>query len=837
MKTHVLIGLAVVAMMASSVIAQAGPTPTPAEMAQARRWAAAKFAGQVETSTRESGLYVLANHDPVQLNNRNGQPLRLGSKSYTRGLYCHAVSNVLVRLPSPGKTFSAVVGVDSNQGIHQKRGSVVFSVFVGEKMVFESGLMSTVSRTVPVNVALEGATEFLLSIGDGGDGISCDQADWADAQVTLTAGKTLWLADLPLLRPNCEVFGTEPFVSFLYGGKPFAELSAKWKLKRSARKLDDQRSQRTLICTDPATGLVVRCEGIEFADFPAVEWVVYFENTGKADTPILENIQALDAMVPLVGVGKETLHWSKGGVASFEDFMPQQASLAMGAKQHLEAGTGRSSCRLLPFFNVEGQGSGVVVAIGWTGDWTAEFTNKPGGMHVKAGMTKTHLRLHPGEKIRSPRILMLTYRGDRWRGQNLLRRFILAHHRPKLNGEPLVAPITWGNWGGTSAEVHLDNIQKIIDARLPVDYYWIDAGWYGRDGKAGPWAEEVGNWIVAKDLYPNGFQPLSSLLQRSGRKLMLWFEPERVRKDSQWYKKHHDWLIDTKGSNCLMNLGDPEARKFVTDFISARIDEFGLGCYRQDFNMNPKPYWEAADAPDRQGISEIRYIEGLYAFWDELLARHPHLMIDNCASGGRRIDLETIGRATPFWRTDGPRNPVAHQNHTYGLMAWVPLSAISEDREGDDYEFRSSISSGLCVNWFHSGDGPQKKFYPEFPWAWGKRVLDQYLTFRHLYYGDYYPLTPFTLEETQWLGWQYDRPELGEGMLQLFRRKDSPYESIRVKPRGLDPGAVYTLTNLDVPGTTTVSGRELLEKGLSIVIKNQPGAAIVIYNRTSSAHE
>jgi len=312
---------------------------------------------------------------------------------------------------------------------------------------------------------------------------------------------------------------------------------------------------------------------------------------------------------------------------------------------------------------------------------------------------------------------------------------------------------------------------------------------------------------------------------------MLWFEPERVRKDSDWYRTHHDWVIDLQRDDCLFDLGNPAARTFLIDFISARIDEFGLGCYRQDFNMDPRDFWRAADAPDRQGMGEIRHIEGLYAFWDGLLARHPGLWIDNCASGGRRIDLETVGRATPFWRTDGPRDAVAHQCHTFGLMAWVPLSATSQDREGDDYEFRSSISSGLCVNWWHSGDGPQKPFYPEFPFAWGKRVLDQYLALRHLYYGDYYPLTPWSAEQSQWLGWQFDCPENGAGMIQVFRRQESIYESGRVQLHGLVPEAVYALTDLDTGTTTEASGRDLAEKGLLIALGTRPAAALVTYQR------
>ena len=77
-------------------------------------------------------------------------------------------------------------------------------------------------------------------------------------------------------------------------------------------------------------------------------------------------------------------------------------------------------------------------------------------------------------------------------------------------------------------------------------------------------------------------------------------------------------------------------------------------------------------------MTEIKHIEGLYAFWDELLARHPGLIIDNCAGGGQRIDLETISRSVPLSRSDlqcWPFDPTREQNQTQGLAPWVPLSA------------------------------------------------------------------------------------------------------------------------------------------------------------------
>ena len=82
-----------------------------------------------------------------------------------------------------------------------------------------------------------------------------------------------------------------PFFSFTYDGKPSAELLGLWKKSQSGRKLDDQRTERTSTWTDPKTGLEVRCVSVVYSDCPVVEWTVYFKNTGKADTPILENIQ------------------------------------------------------------------------------------------------------------------------------------------------------------------------------------------------------------------------------------------------------------------------------------------------------------------------------------------------------------------------------------------------------------------------------------------------------------------------------------------------------------------------------------------------------------------
>ena len=85
-----------------------------------------------------------------------------------------------------------------------------------------------------------------------------------------------------------------PF-SFAYDGKPSAELLPGWSVRHTQRDLDAQRREAVATYTDLKSGLEVRCVAVGYRDFPTVEWTVYFKNTGKADTPILAGIQALDA--------------------------------------------------------------------------------------------------------------------------------------------------------------------------------------------------------------------------------------------------------------------------------------------------------------------------------------------------------------------------------------------------------------------------------------------------------------------------------------------------------------------------------------------------------------
>ena len=573
-------------------------------------------------------------------------------------------------------------------------------------------------------------------------------------------------------------------------------------------------------------GIDVQLSFRTFRGFPAVEWVLALSNKQGADSPLIENLNALQ--VEFQGK-RPVLHWALGSSASRSDFAPRHQIIEPGSKFELAPKGGRSSdTTAFPFFNLDLGGHGVVVGIGWSGMWKAMVSRHGESVTIGAGMHTIRLRLRPGETIRTPKILLLFWHGGDWiRGNNLLRSFILAHHTPQRDEEPILGPLACNGGSKMFDEANLATEENQLDlarsykaAGIDTEYWWIDAGWF--DGR---WPNGVGNWSIRKDGFPRGLGPLSDALSELGMGLILWFEPERVYQGTRLDREHPDWIIALPDSpNRLLDLGNPEARKWLTDYVSEMIEREGIAIYRQDFNMDPMPYWRSRDEPDRIGITEIRHVEGLYAFWDELLERHPDLIIDNCASGGRRIDLETISRSIPLWRTDYQYyEPNGYQCHTYGLSLFLPISGTASGQP-DIYSFRSSMNAAIVLGW-----NPKD---PDFPAETARRLVSEYKRLRPLFHGDFYPLTPYSTKDDVWMAYQFHREDLGEGMVLAFRRPESEVGEMVLRLRGLDPEKAYEVVYEDLGAGQTAEGSDLLA-GLKVRIDTQPGSSLVTYRQKS----
>jgi len=508
-----------------------------------------------------------------------------------------------------------------------------------------------------------------------------------------------------------------------------------------------------------------------------------------------------------------------------------------------------------PYFNLTWSDGGLIAAIGWQGQWALEASRDGKDLRLTAGMTQldslpngahiqeaelTELWLKPSEEFRTPQIVLLPWKGaDRHVGQNIWRKWFVDEHMPKLNGAP-VPPLcpTQSNdyfpeqWDTAADQLTWLNAYEANDATPSTggthDHWWIDAGWTPiPDGANQTW-NWPGSWFPDPVRYPDGLKPILDRAREVGMRTIVWFEPERVRTGTWLHANHPEWLLNVDGGtdNFLLDFGNPAARDWAIQTIGDMIVNDGIDVYREDFNIGPLPLWRANDEHGRRGMTQIRYLEGRLAFWKALLQRSPGLVIDTCASGGRRMDVETLGLSVNFLRSDRVLDATANQTHTHGISSWVPLSGgvVRITGEPDDlYNARSCYGPSI----HHALDVRQ----PSAPWDMLKETAAEWKELSEHLYGDYFQLTPGGPSQDVWVAWQFGQPDTSAGFVQAFRRPGNGDQSRTIKLQGLQDNKRYTVTDRDTGASQTLRGKELMRDGITVTIDSNPGAKVLEYQR------
>jgi alpha-galactosidase len=458
-------------------------------------------------------------------------------------------------------------------------------------------------------------------------------------------------------------------------------------------------------------------------------------------------------------------------------------------------------------------------------------------------MQATRFRLKPGERVRTPRIVLLRYGGARLiDGHHAFRRLMLAHYVPREGDQPAMPPVAtntvaglWLRSSRTKQPLGLLNEAGELAAisraaTLGCEAYWMDAYWFPQ-----PWYQgNIGNWYPRPDDFPHGLRGLGDAAHQHGLKFVLWFAPLHVNPGTLWAREYPQFVHgggENRGG--VWKLGDPAARESLVGWLSDRRRQWAFDVYREDFGTGLPP----EEGDDRIGVAEMKHIDGFYEFWSELKRRNPGLLIDNCSGGGRRIDIETARLAYCLWRSDfndvgeglkdqphWPRMGRADQVMVTGLSLYYPLHAgpVWDMRP---YSFRSAMSPGIVIY----TDTESR----EFSAALAQQGIAELKMLRPLFLGDLYPLLPLTTSQADWYAYQLDRPDLGQGCVLVFRRPESPDAAREICLENLDPEARYAVS---ITGETyqhaepiVMSGRELARRKLQIDAR--PGSALLQYRK------
>ena len=614
--------------------------------------------------------------------------------------------------------------------------------------------------------------------------------------------------------PSREVAMEFP-VSFVYGGVASSDLMATWDFRVTEPEHLDGRTAYSCVWTAP-DGFEARLDVCLFDEPAAAEFHWVFTNNGVEPSQRVTEAYAIDLSAPSEE-GRCVLHTAMGGITGKVSPKPESAGFELAAtplgEKALTVSGGRSSNGHLPFYCLEHLSGdwGVAAALGWSGQWEArgDFDAASGRVTFRAGMSPVGFRMPPGGSVRMPRAMLVPYEGDARVGKNRLRRLLRDRYQGRLDGEQVLPPVSFSTWFVFHNDVNAAMLAELAEEAfdLGIEYFCLDAGWFDGDFPKG-----VGNWTVNREKFPDGLEAVADRVHELGMKFGLWFEPERVSEGTRWESEHGDLLYDARaaGDRRLLDLSKPEARRLVLDMMSGYIDRLGVDWIRYDFNINPLGFWTATEGPDEQGLAQLRYMNGLYSMLDELMQRHPGLLIEQCASGGRRIDLETVRHGQTFWKSDDTFDQQLMRFHETGGNEFLPGGLLNTN-------YCTFASEGEVLALFAGplGFGADFRTLTAEQKAFLKRAIAAYKEVREYLNANFYPAFPQTKDGAAWNGWQFVAPETGEGAIIVYRPERAAEERQVVSLSGLTPGADYRFREVMtgeervIPASDTAAGLEL----------------------------
>ena len=651
-----------------------------------------------------------------------------------------------------------------------------------------------------------------------------------------------------------------PF-SFTVDGDEMRGVPENYRFSWEHMKVDRAVSVHILKAENPQRNIEIRVEYVEYDDFPVCEWTVWIKNTGKENSKIFEQMRAMKYSFH----EKQGILWKcNGDFNSAKGYTPMKVRLT--EKMIYETPYGGRCCdRAFPYHRIQFPDYGIVIATGWPAQWDGKFwaenihddlkdteSDGKGKIWVDIGQQNVHFYLKPRECVRMPRMAVPFHEGSEDRAINLWRRWGVTHLTPCEWENPIRPKLIRMNSGGgeeftcATEKNQIEGIENLH--RLPLykdSVWWIDAGWYPCEDYTGEkhWVR-VGTWEADTSRFPRGLGPVGERLEKEGIPFLMWFEPERVMYGQKMEREHPQWILRLKsqrqlseneldGQTFMLNLANEECVDWLIEHIDHLIKEFRIKIYRQDFNIEPLWYWQDNEEKDRRGILENYHVQGYLRYWDALRLRNPGLIIDACASGGRRYDLETMRRAVPMHPTDyGYGVHSVKLAFAQTMAEWFPyfrLMVLSWEREDGSYNSDGCFSDGRN-QYEHSGKqdafdvhcalapmispGDATGEQLERIWKKGAELMIE---------GDYYPLTPFSAENDHYVARQFWKPEQKEGFVQIIRLEFCTTDTYHLVLRGLEKECRYIFRDVETDESFITCGKSMTEEGIDVTIRPRSG--------------
>lgn len=371
--------------------------------------------------------------------------------------------------------------------------------------------------------------------------------------------------------------------------------------------------------------------------------------------------------------------------------------------------------RWFPFVAVEDTEARVVwgAQLAWAGSWQMEIFRQHDDVCLSGGLADRefghwHKTLQPGESLETPPATLTCVHG----GLDELCDRLTAVQEHAANQQPKIEqnlPIVFNEWCTTWGDPSQDKVAAIAQCLKGSDttFLVIDAGWYKSD--TSDWSSGHGDWVPSAKLFPGGLAKTAALIREQGLIPGLWFEMETVGSSSVAFSLvdhllKRDGIPVTVRQRRFWDLNDPFAVDYLTKKVIDLLENCGFGYLKVDYNETIGLGCENGGA-ESLGEGLRQHTLGIYRFFEKIRKRLPNLVIENCSSGGHRLEPSMLGLTAMSSFSDAhelPEIPIIAANlHRLMLPRQSQIWAVLHQADSDQrliYSLAATFLGRMCLS-------------------------------------------------------------------------------------------------------------------------------------------
>ncbi|BDD38526.1 MULTISPECIES: alpha-galactosidase [Streptococcus] len=430
---------------------------------------------------------------------------------------------------------------------------------------------------------------------------------------------------------------------------------------------------------------------------------------------------------------------------------------------------------------------------------------------------KFNWKLEAYSSFQAPEAL-LSYTSKGFTGLTKDSQNFVRHHLVRGNWAHKERPILINNWEATYFDFTEEKIVDLAKSakETGIELFVLDDGWFGKRNSD---TCSLGDWVENRQKLPSGLNGLAKKITDLGMKFGLWFEPEMVSEDSDLYRAHPDWTIQTTGRShtysreqLVLDLSKDEVCDYLIESVSSVLQSANISYVKWDMNRN------ITNIPELQANHEKhefyhRYILGLYRVLETLHQRFPEILFESCSGGGGRNDLGLLYYMPQAWASDNTDaiGRLSIQDGTGLIFPSIAVgshvSAVPNHQTGRITSLATRGNVAMLGNLGYELDlhALTKDDLQEI-----EQEVKNYKSIRHtVQFGDYYRLKK-TNNTHAYNYVNEDKSQVVFTFIKILSQPEAPL--LHVKLKGLDEKALYYSKELDA----SFYGDELMNIGLTM---------------------